>query len=177
MLATTTYIDEQAKLQLIAIGDKKGLEWLYKQSFITTKKMVIKYGGDEDDAWDVFQDAVSVLYDQCKQDNFSLNCRINTYITAIARNLWLKRKARNPVISLPDEWEIPANAEADIEGFLLKEKQYDQLHEALETLGDPCNKLLNAFYFQKKSMQDISIDFGYTNAENAKISCKYIFQN
>jgi RNA polymerase sigma factor (sigma-70 family) len=168
MVVSTTYIDEQEKLQLIALGDKKGLEWLYKHSFSTTKKMVIKYGGDEDEAWDVFQDAVTVLFDQCKQENFGLNCRINTYITAIARNLWLKKKARNPMVSMPEEWEVPAQADADIDGFLLKEKQYDQLHDALEALGAPCNTLLKAFYFQKKSMQEISADFGYTNAENAK---------
>ncbi len=168
MELSTTYIDEQERLQWIALGDKRGLEWLYKQSFGTTKKMVIKYGGDEDEAWDVFQDAVTILYDQCNQPKFELNCRINTYITSIARNIWLKRKARDPYVAMPDEWEVPASAEADIEGFMQKEKQYDQLHEALEALGEPCNKLLTAFYFQKKSMQEISKLFGYTNSENAK---------
>jgi RNA polymerase sigma factor (sigma-70 family) len=168
MQVSTSYADEQEKLQLISIGNKKGLDWLYKHSFITTKRMVIKLGGTEDEAWDVFQDAVTILYEQCQDSKFTLNCRINTYITAIARNLWLKRKSRDLHTAMPDDWEIPDNAVTDMESFLLKEKQYEMLHQALENLGEPCSNLLKAFYFQKKSMQIISKEYGYTNAENAK---------
>jgi hypothetical protein len=35
-------------------------------------------------------------------------------------------------------------------------------------LGEPCKSLLEAFYIQKRSMQEIATGFGYTNAENAK---------
>jgi hypothetical protein len=38
----------------------------------------------------------------------------------------------------------------------------------LDKLGDPCSKMLKAFYFNKKSMQEICTEFGYTNADNAK---------
>ena len=36
------------------------------------------------------------------------------------------------------------------------------------SLGEPCKSLLEAFYMQKKGMQEIAGIFGYTNAENAK---------
>jgi len=39
---------------------------------------------------------------------------------------------------------------------------------ALQRLGEPCRGLLEAYYLQKRNMQDIADDYGYTNADNAK---------
>ena len=39
---------------------------------------------------------------------------------------------------------------------------------AISKLGEPCKSLIEAFYLQKKNMQEIADDFGYTNADNAK---------
>ncbi len=161
-------IDETEKLRLIAKGNNKALQWLYKHSFGTTLKMVLRLGGSEDEAWDVFQDAVTVLYDQCQQADFSLQCKINTYITSIARNLWLKTKSKDLSVSMPDEWETPAEAALDLDFFLQQEAQYQQLHSSLNQLGDSCSKILKAFYFEKKSIQQITDELGYTNATNTK---------
>ena len=42
------------------------------------------------------------------------------------------------------------------------------MEKAMSGLGEPCKSLLEAFYMQKRSMQEIASGFGYTNAENAK---------
>ena len=42
------------------------------------------------------------------------------------------------------------------------------MDRAMNSLGEPCKSLLEAFYMQKKGMQEIAGIFGYTNAENAK---------
>ena len=38
----------------------------------------------------------------------------------------------------------------------------------MSKIGEPCKSLLDAYYIQKKHMQEIATDFGYTNADNAK---------
>ena len=38
----------------------------------------------------------------------------------------------------------------------------------MSKIGEPCKSLLDAYYIQKKHMQEIAVDFGYTNADNAK---------
>ncbi|HKZ67104.1 MAG TPA: hypothetical protein VJ111_12135, partial [Chitinophagaceae bacterium] len=45
---------------------------------------------------------------------------------------------------------------------------FEMMAKAINNLGEPCKSLLEAFYLQKKNMQEIAINFGYTNAENAK---------
>ncbi len=42
------------------------------------------------------------------------------------------------------------------------------MEQAMGKIGEPCKSLLDAYYLQKKSMQDIAAEFGYTNADNAK---------
>jgi DNA-directed RNA polymerase specialized sigma24 family protein len=42
------------------------------------------------------------------------------------------------------------------------------MERAMGSLGEPCKSLLEAFYMQKRSMQEIASTFGYTNSENAK---------
>ena len=42
------------------------------------------------------------------------------------------------------------------------------MDRALNSLGEPCKSLLEAFYMEKKSMDQIALIFGYTNADNAK---------
>ena len=58
--------------------------------------------------------------------------------------------------------------EDDIEEQKIKNLQYQAMELALTSLGEPCKSLLEAFYLQKKNMQEIAVGFGYTNAENAK---------
>mgnify|MGYP003292752002 FL=1 len=42
------------------------------------------------------------------------------------------------------------------------------MERAINSLGEPCKSLLEAYYMQKRTMQDIAAGFGYTNADNAK---------
>lgn len=46
--------------------------------------------------------------------------------------------------------------------------EFSMMEKAMMSLGEPCKSLLEAFYLQKKSMQDIASAFGYTNPDNAK---------
>jgi DNA-directed RNA polymerase specialized sigma24 family protein len=49
-----------------------------------------------------------------------------------------------------------------------RQDEFTMMEKAMSGLGEPCKSLLEAFYMQKRSMQDIATGFGYTNAENAK---------
>ena len=46
--------------------------------------------------------------------------------------------------------------------------EFETMEKAVGSLGEPCKSLLEAFYLQRKNMQDIAAAFGYTNADNAK---------
>lgn len=155
-------------LRGLAENDAASIEALYLQHFKTIRSLVLNNNGSAEEADDIFQEAMIVLYEKAKSEDFVLNCQIGTYLYSISRRLWLKRlqqmkryteiNERSETVSVTEDLE---NHEENNQDFLLMEK-------SLLQLGEPCKTLLEAYYMQKRSMTEIAEDFGYTNADNAK---------
>jgi len=58
--------------------------------------------------------------------------------------------------------------ELDIEFHEKRNVEFAIMERALNSLGEPCKSLIEAYYIHKKGMTDIATQFGYTNADNAK---------
>lgn len=132
-------------------------------------QLILTNSGDEDDAKDIFQESVIVLYTKVRSGNFELNSKLKTFIYSVSRRLWLKRlhqMSRNSSEVKDLEELVPV--EQDIEHHKERDKQFKQMEQALLKLGEPCKTIIEDFYIHHRSMQDICEKFGYTNADNAK---------
>lgn len=161
--------NERILLQGLALNDRKAVETIYKENYTMVQSLIINNNGTADDARDVFQETMIVLYEKARSGSFELNCQIKTYIYSVSRRLWLKRLQQSRRFngeSFPSE--TIAGVEEDIEDHLKKDTEFQMMEKAIHGLGEPCKSLLEAFYIQKKNMQEIAAGFGYTNAENAK---------
>ncbi len=163
---------EQELLRQLAKGDRKVMERVYSQHYRFVCKWIGKTGGNEEDAADICQESMIVLYEKSRSGEFELTCKLSTYLFAIARNLWHKKLQAQPkgltAIDDDEEVNIEGNYEDDIKAHHERELHYEQLDNALAQLGEPCSSLLKSFYFKNSSMQQLATDFGYTNADNAK---------
>jgi len=160
---------EKVLLQGLARNDKKAVETIYKENYTTIQSLIINNNGSADDAKDIFQEAMIVLYEKARSGSFELNCQIKTYLYSVARRLWLKRLQHNSRYSGDiGHAEAVVPVEDDIEEHTRRDQEFEMMNSAIGSLGEPCKSLLEAFYLQKKNMQEIAADFGYTNAENAK---------
>lgn len=153
----------------IARNDSRAIEKVYKDNFGLVQNFILRNNGSYDDARDVFQEAMLVLYEKSKQDQFSLTCQIKTYLYSICRRLWLKRLQQNHRFGAPVEsLEELVPVEEEIEEKEKLDSDFALMDGAMKSLGEPCKSLLEAYYFEKKQMVDIAEQFGYTNADNAK---------
>ncbi len=160
---------EQILLKGLAQNDKNSIESIYRENYSSIQSFVLNNNGSVDDARDIFQEAMIVLYEKSKLNTFSLNCQIKTYVYSICRRLWFKRlhqlgKFSTQVESL--EEIIPV--EEELEDHDKKNNDFILMEHAMSKIGEPCKSLLDAYYLQKKNMQEIALEFGYTNADNAK---------
>ncbi|HMR85464.1 MAG TPA: sigma-70 family RNA polymerase sigma factor [Niabella sp.] len=162
--------EEISLLKGLARSDKKSVEVIYSQNYNLVQALVVNNNGTTDDAKDIFQEAMMVLYDKARSGNFELNCQIRTYLYAVARRLWLKKlsKSNRYIADFDDTNETQIAVDDDMVEHEQKDAEFDMMHAAIGTLGEPCKSLLEAFYFKNLSMQEIAENFGYTNAENAK---------
>lgn len=149
-------------------NDSKAYEKLYAEYFAMAKFFVIKNSGNFEEAQDVFQDAIIVLYEKTKKADFKLTCALKTYIYSIVRNLWLKalskRQKRVDVVDFEKFYTI----EIEDEKNSLDDKRLNKIAEGMKQLGEKCRKILTGFYFEQKKMTVIAEELGYTNAANAK---------
>ncbi len=161
--------NEKALLQGLARNDKRSVETIYRDNYNVIQSLIINNNGSSDDAKDVFQEAMIVLYEKARSGNFELNCQIRTYVYSVCRRLWLKRLQQTSRYT-GDLHHIEAvvPVDDDIEEHSRRDSEFEMMEKAIGSLGEPCKSLLEAYYLQKKNMQEIAASFGYTNAENAK---------
>lgn len=162
-------LNEQALLNGLARDDRKAIETIYKSNFSMVQSFILNNNGSFDDARDIFQEAMIVLYENAKSESFVLTCQIKTYVYSICRRLWLKRLQQlNRFSSNVESLEETVPVEEDIEFQEKRNADFVIMEKALGSLGEPCKGLLEAYYMQKKDMTEIASLYGYTNADNAK---------
>jgi RNA polymerase sigma factor (sigma-70 family) len=162
-------IDEKELLTGLAASDKKAVETIYQENFNMVQALIINNNGSADDAKDIFQEAIIVLYEKVRSGSFELNCQIKTFVYSVSRRLWLKRLQQQHRYSDPgDSMESVVGVEEDLEAHEQRNAEFDLMEKAINNLGEPCKSLLEAYYLQKQNMQVIASKFGYTNADNAK---------
>jgi len=162
-------LNEQALIKGLAQNDSKAVETLYKSHFTMIQHFVENNNGSFDDARDVFQEAMIALYEKVQLDSFVLTCQIKTYLFSICKHLWLKRLQQMGKYSSPlSENEESISIEMDMGQIEKKDAAFAIMDRALNSLGEPCKSLLEGYYLNKKGMQELASQFGYTNADNAK---------
>jgi RNA polymerase sigma factor (sigma-70 family) len=160
---------EKALLEGLAINDRKAVETIYRENYNMVQALVINNNGSSDDAKDVFQEAMIVLYEKARAGGFELNCQIKTFVYSVCRRIWLKRLQQQNRYSAPgDSMETVVQVDDDLEAHEQRNAEFDMMEKAISNLGEPCKSLLEAYYLQKQNMQVIAANFGYTNADNAK---------
>lgn len=163
------YTKEQELLRGLSNNNKTAVEQLYKENFGLIQKLVVNNNGTDDDAKDIFQEALVVLFEKSRSGDFELSCQVKTFLYSVSKRLWLKKLQKD------SRYELQANGMEETvyveEDLSLHEKRTAELammHTAMNGIGEPCKSLLKAFYIEKRNMQEIASDFGYTNADNAK---------
>ncbi|RZK44498.1 MAG: sigma-70 family RNA polymerase sigma factor [Pedobacter sp.] len=162
-------LNEKAQLEGLAKNDKEIVEMIYAAHYNMVQSLIVHNNGSSDDARDIFQETMIVLYEKSRSPGFELNCQLKTYIYSVARRLWLKKLSQSQRfggdIGTVTE-TVPV--EEDLEQHDQQSNDFSMMEKAMSGLGEPCKSLLEAFYLQKRNMTDIASQFGYTNADNAK---------
>ena len=144
-----TELSEEELFERIKGGDEKALEFLYKKYYRMMTKLVITNSGTEDEAKDVFQDALVVFWQKARSGKLVMTAKISTYIYSVCQNLWRKELDRKKMdMDSPEREKIIA--------------------ACLNQIGETCKKVLMYYYFEEMSMQEIADKLGFLNTDTAK---------
>lgn len=147
---------------------------IYHEHIDLIKSFVNKNSGSEEDAEDLFQDTLIIVYKKIRDEELTLTSSFKTFFYSICRNLWLQRLSKRPgvVVNI-----------SDVEDFvqLSDDLDYD-IHDASEErkriylkyfgkLSADCQKILKLFA-EGKSIREITQLMQYRSEDYAK-SRKY----
>ncbi|GAB3917841.1 RNA polymerase sigma factor [Larkinella terrae] len=164
-----SHLSDDQLLAGLANGSDAVLEELYKRYFPMVMNLILNNSGTEDDAKDIYQETLIVLYEKVSRDSLELHCQLKTYLYSVSRRLWLKQlSTRNRNGNSLWDTDERADVDDDLTDHEARDRQFDLMADSLDRLGEPCRTLLEDFYIHHLSMQDITEKFGYTNADNAK---------
>ena len=170
MLEKKNWTDSEL-IEGIRNNNSKVLTSIYKNYFKMVLKYVLNNNGTEQEAKDVFQESILVLYHSVRKEGFELSCQLQTFIFSIAKRLWLKQiRKSDRVVKLENSsvYQEETDVLVELEHYEQKEKEIQQMNAGLISLGEPCKTLLTDFYYKKMGMDEIAEKFGYTNSDNAK---------
>lgn len=152
------------------------LEQMYQKFFPSVKRFVMRKGGDEARAKDIFQDALLVVHDRAKRPGFLLTSQFSTLLYGICQNLWRKQQQKKSASQVMIANEDLYNHQSDweLEYGSLKWERRKLYDKTFSQLGERCQDLLLLF-FQKVKMEEIAQKLGANSANNAakqKERCK-----
>lgn len=160
-------------LDLIRNGDEEALAWLYKANQKAITAYVTRNHGTADDAEDMLQEALIVLWERVRTGRFEYTAKLSTFIYATVKNMWARELARRrreqPAI---EDLNLTIADDPSVLDDLIQSEQAEKVRNALNRLGDPCKKLLMLYYWEELSMEEIAEEMGFANAQTVK-SKKY----
>ena len=156
-------------IQQIKSGDQQALGRLYEAHRSEFVRWVIKdFRCPEDDSKDIYQMAVLVVYENIQKGKLSdLTSSLKTYLFAVGKNMareWFRRSQKNEPFDQAEQLRELINEEDDPES----DRRLDLVYECLKKIGPPCRPLLEQFYFNRLSMEEITVSLRYKNADTAK---------
>jgi RNA polymerase sigma factor (sigma-70 family) len=177
------YTDQELILKIIEDSEALGIVYKKcKSSALQFLRKINYQSNDRIDIEDIFQDAIIILYEKIRSNDFVLTSSLQTYLNSVCRFQLLKKIEKNNAVEFNDNNENddenddsmrfnPLITDSLEEFEDSTEQQYNAIEKALEkmkTAGGHCYELLTLFWYHKKSMNELAEIFGYTNAANTK---------
>jgi RNA polymerase sigma factor (sigma-70 family) len=150
------------------------VRYLYRTCYPDIRKLVLNNKGTHQDAQDLFQEALLLVYQKIHNLNFTLTCTFRTYLYSFCRLMWLKelenRKNKGEDFEYEDTYATDIREDTEI--FESIKMRIYKRH--FGELSQECQDVLN-MYFDNVPMEDICTRMGYLNiqvAREKKYRCK-----
>ncbi len=159
--------------------DNRIVLWLYHEVLPGLEDYVKRNGGTVHDAKDLFQDALIVIFNKIREDDFEPSVNIPHYIFGTCRKMWLQRITRKKETKNYEQTEdaggsLPPGMYEDpdppVDAGEIKRALYVK---HLSSLGLECREILRLVY-QGISLQEISRLLDHPNVKytyNKKNMC------
>jgi len=151
------------------------LEYVYDTYYPIIEGYIIHNQGSREQARDVFQEAMIVVYNKIKSGHLELTCKFGTYLYAICKNMWIQeRKKYLQRAEKLRQQPLVVNDPGPADDPLLQNHLTDLFNKHFGDLSEDCQKILS-MYFNNFSVEDIRTAMNYKDLHHTadrKYRCK-----
>lgn len=172
-MATNTIHSDQLYIEGLANNDFAIIQSIYKKFVPKVVSYIRNNSGDEDQAQDVIQEVMILIFNQAKANKLQLTCPFDAYFFLLCKRKWLNelKKTANKGVTIDDDVtstnEPTEELLAQTEVFEEKQQLFDLM---FQKLGDKCQELLK-LSFTLKSMEEVAeklqVTYGYARKKKS----------
>lgn len=155
MHADAKILTDEMIIEGLRRQDNQVIEAVIKQYRPGILKHIIALGGNEDEAKDIFQDAIVAIFLKIKDRNFRLTSKFYTFLFSICHNLWLKKcrdKKKFAEVSFED---LTVSNDTSIQDTIEDWERYQLFIGHFQKLGKECQKLIAYFFLEEKKPEEV----------------------
>ncbi len=143
--ATIIHTDQRFIIALLQ-NDATIINEIYERFSQKVKTHILQNNGSEDDAADIFQEALVDIYRQAKEKGLLLTCPFEAFLLLICKRKWLnelKKRGRRPVTTGTDElFNIGEDVFAMAEQLQARDDRAKLFLTMFEKLGERCREII-----------------------------------
>ncbi|NRT16223.1 RNA polymerase sigma factor (sigma-70 family) [Flavobacterium sp. 28A] len=172
-MANSTLHPDQSYIEGLANNDSVVIQSIYKKFIPKVISYIRNNSGDEDQAQDVVQEIMILLFNQAKAGKLQLSCPFDAYFFLLCKRKWLNelKKVSNKGVTIDEDFtsnnEPTEDMVAQTEVFEEKQQLFDAM---FQKLGVKCQELLK-LSFTIKSMEEVAeklnVTYGYVRKKKS----------
>jgi len=172
-MANSTIHPDQMFIDGLANNDSAVIEAIYKKFVPKVVFFIKNNSGDEDQAQDVVQEVLMLLFNQAKANTLLLTCPFDAYFFLLCKRKWLNelKKTSNKGVTIKEDFasinESALELVEEAEQFDEKQQLFDMM---FQKLGDKCQEVLK-LSFTIKSMEEVAeklnVTYGYVRKKKS----------
>lgn len=131
--------DKESIINKFLTGDAAFLQQLYSKNYYGVERYVLKNSGTKEEARDIFQQGLLVMYTMLKKEALQVSS-FDNYLFSVCKNLWIKYSTQKRVTKLPEDTLVDDSI--DLAVFHIEQLQWNLFKEKFELLKDVCKKII-----------------------------------
>ena len=169
MSSTWGKLSNEDYLQGIRTGDSKILNSIYKEFQPGILQYIMKQGGSEEEAKDIFANAIIVVLRKVRGPGLELTSPFSAYLRAVCRNLWLKTfRTKSRTVGVTEVMEKGLEDDSLTPDAHLEKTVLNQLiREVFQKLGEDCQKVIQ-MRWDGRSYADVRDTMGFKSEGYAR---------
>lgn len=164
---------DQMYIEGLANNNSVIIQSIYKKFVPKVVSYIRNNSGDEDQAQDVVQEVLILLFNQAKAQKLQLTCPFDAYFFLLCKRKWLNelKKSVNKGVTLNEDYtSITESTQLMVTETELFDEKQELFDLMFQKLGDKCKEVLQ-LSFSLQSMEEVAeklnVTYGYVRKKKS----------